>query len=170
MLVIAELRKADDWGLRAPTIEVPRSTARPSFGLLADAEIRLGLAVMKYGRYARGGRLDPGSVSTAASQPAGLRAEVVDRGDRGSRGARDAYLRKLHPQHAQFERLRQAMLTARGGKAQANPTQVRIPERQPDQARRARMRTSRWCVSGSASRRRPTAGSTYSTISGRWRP
>ena len=39
----------------------------------------------------------------------------------------DAYLRRLHPQHPQFEHLRQAMLAARGAKPQANPAHVRIP-------------------------------------------
>ena len=33
------------------------------------------------------------------------------------------YLRNLHPKHPQFERLRQAMLAARGVKPQVDPAQ-----------------------------------------------
>ena len=70
---IAELRKADDWGLRAADYDVPAVDSAASFEMLADVEIKIGLAVMKYGRHARGGRLDPGSVSKLFDQePADL--------------------------------------------------------------------------------------------------
>jgi L,D-transpeptidase YcbB len=124
---IAELRKADDWGLRAADYEVPVLDSVASFEMLADAEIRIGLAVMKYGRHARGGRLDPGSVSRLFDQdppvydPKSLMAALA------VADPVDAYLRRLHPQHAQFERLRQAMLAARGVKPEVNPAHVRVP-------------------------------------------
>ena len=124
---IAELSKADDWGLRAADYAVPAIDSVASFEMLADAEIKIGLAVLKYGRHARGGRLDPGSVSKLFDQdppvydPKTLIAAVA------VADPIDAYLRRLHPQHPQFERLRQAMLAARGPKAQANPAHVRIP-------------------------------------------
>ena len=60
---IAELSKADDWGLRAADYAVPAIDSAASFEMLADAEIKLGVAVLKYGRHARGGRLDPPSIS-----------------------------------------------------------------------------------------------------------
>ena len=114
---IAELRKADDWGLRAADYEVPTVDSAASFEMLADVEIKVGLAVLKYGRHARGGRLDPRSVSRLFDQdppiydPKSLitALAVAD--------PVDAYLRRLHPQHPQFERLRQAMLAARGVQA-----------------------------------------------------
>ena len=57
---IGELRKADDWGLKAAAFDVPSLPEGPATAeALADAEIKLGLAVLKYGRHARGGRLDP---------------------------------------------------------------------------------------------------------------
>ncbi|HEU4380838.1 MAG TPA: L,D-transpeptidase family protein [Hyphomicrobiaceae bacterium] len=124
---IAELRKADDWGLRAADYEVPVLDSAASFEMLADAEIRISLAVMKYGRHARGGRLDPGSVSRLFDQdppvydPRSLMAALA------VADPVDAYLRRLHPQHAQFERLRQAMLAARGVKPEVNPAHVRVP-------------------------------------------
>ena len=57
---MAEIRKADDWGLSASAFELPQlaqGTAAPD--ALAGAEIKLGLAALKYARHARGGRLDP---------------------------------------------------------------------------------------------------------------
>ena len=95
--------------------------------MLADAEIKIGLAVLRYGRHARGGRLDPRSISKLFDQdppvydPKTLIAAVA------VADPIDAYLRRLHPQHPQFERLRQAMLAARGNKTQVNPAHVRIP-------------------------------------------
>ena len=124
---IAELRKADDWGLRAADYEVPTVDSAASFEMLADVEIKISLAVMKYGRHARGGRLDPGSVSKLFDQdppiydPKSLIAALA------VADPVDAYLRRLHPQHPQFERLRQAMLAARGVKPEVNPAHVRIP-------------------------------------------
>ena len=67
--VINEIRNADDWGLDASAFQVPANpggAAKPE--ALADAELKLSLAVLKYARYARGGRLDPPSLS-----------EVIDR-------------------------------------------------------------------------------------------
>ena len=60
---IAEIRKADDWGLKASAFDLPPLPHGPaSPEALAEAEIKLGLAVLKYGRHARGGRVDPLSV------------------------------------------------------------------------------------------------------------
>ena len=67
--VIKEIRSADDWGLDASAFQLPANpsaSAKPE--ALADAEIKLSLAVLKYARHARGGRLDPPSLS-----------EVIDR-------------------------------------------------------------------------------------------
>ena len=61
---MAEIRKADDWGLSASAFELPQlaqGTAAPD--ALAGAEIKLGLAALKYARHARGGRLDPAQIS-----------------------------------------------------------------------------------------------------------
>src|SRR5215470_12021152 len=44
------------------------SCARPTTSALADAEMKLGLAVLKYGRQARGGRLDPSAISRMFDQ------------------------------------------------------------------------------------------------------
>src|SRR5262245_8945784 len=59
---MAEIRKADDWGLKASAFELPLLPEAPTPEMLAEAEIKLGLAALKYGRHARGGRVDPPSI------------------------------------------------------------------------------------------------------------
>ena len=63
--VITEIRKADDWGLRARDFALPQLPAgaiTPEGA--AAAEMQLTLAVLKYARHARGGRFsDSSSVS-----------------------------------------------------------------------------------------------------------
>ena len=53
---MAEIRKADDWGLKASAFELPQlAPERPAPDALADAEIKLGLAALKYARHAAAG-------------------------------------------------------------------------------------------------------------------
>ena len=64
---IAEIRRADDWGLDAAAFQLPvlpaASGAELSRAARADAEIALSLAILKYARHARGGRAEPTSLS-----------------------------------------------------------------------------------------------------------
>ncbi|MBO0741426.1 MAG: L,D-transpeptidase family protein [Hyphomicrobiaceae bacterium] len=129
--VLAELRRADDWGLKASAFDVPSlPDGQASDEVLADAEIKLGLAALKYGRYARGGRLDPPSISRMFDQkpviydPKSLLQALAVTDDIDTA---DAYLRNLHPKHPQFARLRQAMLAARGARADETPSIIKIP-------------------------------------------
>ena len=112
---IAEIRKADDWGLDAAQFEVPAlASSEATSEASADAEIKLGLAVLKYARHARGGRLDPQSLSKLFNhKPRLYEPRSVLQGI-SSADAADGYLRGLHPKHQQFERLRQAWIAARG--------------------------------------------------------
>jgi murein L,D-transpeptidase YcbB/YkuD len=114
---MGEIRKADDWGLKASAFDLPALSQGPATAeALAEAEIKLGLAVLKYGRHARGGRVEPLSVHRIFDQkptiydPKTLMLAVA------ASNAVDAYLRDLHPRHPQFERLRQALLAARAAK------------------------------------------------------
>src|SRR5262249_28724706 len=80
-----------------------------------EAELKLTQAVLKYARYARGGRMDPGQLSYNIDRdPPLLAPETVLEGIAAA-DSPDAYLRKLHPQHPQFEKLRQAYLVLRKG-------------------------------------------------------
>ena len=111
----AELAKADDWGLSASDFQVPRVGAGLTPEAAADAEIKMGVAVLKYARYARGGRVNPMAISQLIDQQPPLRDPKVVLADLGATDNPDAYLRSLHPTHQQFELLRQALLKARGG-------------------------------------------------------
>ena len=132
---IAEIRKAEDWGLALADFELPRAIAADaSPAALADAEILVGLAVLEYARHARGGRLDPSSLSAnfdvkpPVVDPK-LVLEAVSTTD-----AVGAYLVGLHPRHEQFQRLREALVKVRGGVSKPEPvaeTLVRLPASGP---------------------------------------
>jgi murein L,D-transpeptidase YcbB/YkuD len=109
---LAEIGRADDWGLEASAFELP--VLVKGAGLArdqqADAETALSLAVLQYARHARGGRTDPPRLSRNLDR----RPQLLDPHDvivaATSTDRPDAYLRSLHPQHPQFERLRQQYL------------------------------------------------------------
>jgi L,D-transpeptidase YcbB len=110
-----EIEKADDWGLEAASFELPLAAALPTTpeaqGL---AEIKLDLAILKYARFARGGRLTPSELSDKLDQAPPLRDPKTVMTEIEAADAPDAYLQSLHPKHEQFTRLRQALLAARG--------------------------------------------------------
>ena len=142
--VIAEVRKADEWGLRARDFALPQLPAGTiSAEAAAAAEIELTLAVLKYARYARGGRFsDPSSISKLLDYTPAVRPPKDVLTDIAASAAPDAYLRSLHPQHEQFEGLRRLLLKLRGrgdgesaygGKGQtARPQFVRSGTPAPD--------------------------------------
>ena len=115
---IEEIRRADDWGLRAADFVVPElSGAQTDLAALADAEITLGLAVLKYARHARGGRVDPSQLSRNLDQKPNLLDPKSVLADIAKSDAPAGYVRGLHPRHPQFEKLRQALLAMRGVKS-----------------------------------------------------
>jgi L,D-transpeptidase YcbB len=120
---MAEIRRAEDWGLSAAAYELPQlasNEARPA--ALAAAEIKLGLATLAYARHAGGGRLDPAQVSRSFDQKPSLPdPKEVLRAVAGTETP-GTYLVGLHPKHPQFERLRQALLKAPAGGARPAPT------------------------------------------------
>lgn len=127
---MAEIARADDWGLSASAYPLPQlapgETALPA---LADAEIRLGLAVLRYARHARGGRFDPAQISRNFDQKPTLRDPKTVLEAVANSEAPGTYLRDLHPRHAQFERLRQALLKSRGAPQEpAAAPVVRLPD------------------------------------------
>lgn len=118
--IIAELGKANDWGLEAAAFPIPalvpgQGSAGPTSDALAEAELTLSLSVLKYARHARGGRIpDPATqLSSYLDRKPQLLApeEVMDRIAATDKPAE--YLRGLHPKHPQFEKLRQALLKLR---------------------------------------------------------
>ena len=67
--------------------------------------------MLKYARYARGGRFsDPSSISKLLDYTPTVRPPKDVLTDIAASAAPDAYLRSLHPQHEQFEGLRRLLL------------------------------------------------------------
>jgi len=109
-----EIEKAGDWGLDPASFELPSADALPATPeAQALAEIKLDLAILKYARFARGGRLTPSEVSSLFDQKPPLRQPEEVLAEIELAEAPAAYLRSLHPKHEQFVRLRQALLAAR---------------------------------------------------------
>ena len=120
---LAEIRRAEDWGLSVTAFELPQlasSEARPS--ALAAAEIKLSLAALEYARHARGGRLDPSQVSRSFDQKPTLLDPKEVMAALAATDAPGTYLQGLHPKHPQFERLRQALVRAPAGGSRPDPS------------------------------------------------
>jgi L,D-transpeptidase YcbB len=108
---MAELRNANDWGLDAKSFELPEALDnQPTPEALADSEIKLSIAVLKYARYARGGRIDPPMLSPDFDRKPRIYAPKTVLQGVANAEAAGAYLHGLHPKHQQFERLRKALL------------------------------------------------------------
>ncbi len=124
--LMSEIAKADDWGLKASAFTLPSLPAGPLGATArADAEIKLGLAILKYGRHARGGRVDPLSLSKMYDR----KPQVYEPGSliKAATASRepDRYLRGLHPRHAGFRNLQKALVATRAataGPASSPPT------------------------------------------------
>jgi L,D-transpeptidase YcbB len=113
---IFEIEKADEWGLDAKTFALPSAAELPgSAEAQALAEIKLDFAILKYARFARGGRLVPSKVSELFDQTPPLRDPKLVLTEIEAAEAPAAYLQSLHPKHEQFQRLRQALMSARSG-------------------------------------------------------
>lgn len=128
---IAEIRKADDWGLQATSYTLPEAGTDTSPQGLAKVETALTFAVLQYAREARGGRIDPVALSPALDQKPTLKEPKVVLEEIAKASAADAYLRDLHPKHEQFVRLREALLKLRAPATAEEPQDealsVKIP-------------------------------------------
>jgi murein L,D-transpeptidase YcbB/YkuD len=111
---IAEVRKAEEWGLSLSAFAIPQASAETSPQALADNEAAVSFMVLQYVRQARGGRTDPRAISPALDlspplkDPKTVLQEIAKAGDAA------AYLRDQHPKHEQFVRLRDALARMRG--------------------------------------------------------
>ena len=117
--VIAEIKKADDYGLRASDYDLPNAdefnanNAKAS-DWLADAEIKISFAVLDYARDARGGRIDPQRLSDNLDPTLALPdpSDVIQSIARGTDPA--TYLRSFQSDQPQFEMLRRKLAELRG--------------------------------------------------------
>jgi L,D-transpeptidase YcbB len=130
--VLEEFARADDYGLRAIDYELPNPDGfdlddRKAIDWLAEAEVKISFAVLRYAHDARGGRIKPSrltkNLSSALSLPEPL--EVLDT----IAVERDPalYLRGFQPSHPQFELLRQKLLEIKGKANPSNPSII-IPD------------------------------------------
>jgi murein L,D-transpeptidase YcbB/YkuD len=119
--VVEEIAKADDYGLRSSDYDLPKpdgfdANTAAATGWLADAEIKITLAVLRYARDARGGRLNPTRLSanlnpTMVLPEPRLVLESIATHDPA------VYLRMLHPTHPQFKALQKKLIELRRAKA-----------------------------------------------------
>ena len=120
--LMAEFAKADDWGLPAAELvpaKVPVDAKSLSEAEIADAEVRMSLAVLKYARYARGGRIPEPTKQLATYidrvpqliEPK-LALEAIAAAEKP-----EAVLAGMNPRHSAFEALRKAYNEARKAKA-----------------------------------------------------
>jgi murein L,D-transpeptidase YcbB/YkuD len=129
---MAEIARADDWGLKASDFALPRADGGTSPSALADAEVRISLAVLSYARFACGGRVDLTTFSRNVDQQLSLRDPRVVLEDIAASDVPDQYLQGMHPKHPQFQMLRRALLRLRSASgapsAGATPEPVLLPE------------------------------------------
>lgn len=123
--VLFEIGEADGWGLDAKDFALPDAGALPADETAqALAEIELDLALLKYARFARGGRHVPSEVSDLFDQTPTLREPGTVLAGIAATSAPDIYLQSLHPDHEQFARLRKALAEARAAE-EPNETDIR---------------------------------------------
>lgn len=121
----AELAESMNFGLsgkdayRLPPMPVSFATPQAQ----AEYEIAVGLATLTYARHARGGRIDPNTLSRMIDrklrpfEPRSVLEALAASGDVA------ATLRRLHPQHEGFQRLQMALVAARAENALAETIQ-----------------------------------------------
>jgi murein L,D-transpeptidase YcbB/YkuD len=123
--VMGELGKAEDWGLAATALKIPAAPgSTASAEELAAVEIALSLAVLRYARYAKGGRTVPTELSKNIDQQLALADPKAVLADIATQQAADEYLRSLHPKHEQFKNLQQALVKARADAANAKQADI----------------------------------------------
>jgi murein L,D-transpeptidase YcbB/YkuD len=131
--VMAEVEKADDYGLRSSEYKLPDPAGfnpqdANATEWLADAEVKISFAALDYAYDARGGRIVPQRLSRnldptlALPKPSEVIESIAIRSDPA------AYLRSFQPDQPQFEALRQKLIELRGGKIDEPKPAVTIPD------------------------------------------
>jgi len=131
--LIAEIQKAGDWGLPPEAFDLPPVADLPAtVEAQATDEVKLSLAILKYARFARGGRVSPARISVLFDQKPNLKDPKTVLTEIFSAASPGEYLISLHPKQAQFEILRKALIKAvanakaRGRKPASDPAIQRL--------------------------------------------
>nr|MCU0955374.1 L,D-transpeptidase family protein [Hyphomicrobium sp.] len=132
-----ELAHADLYGLDPARLRIPElPQAFASAASRAATEVDLSISAVRYAWHARGGRVTASQLSGwLDAAPKTIYAGDVFRAMAANGGDPVAALRSFHPQHPQFERLRQAYLAARGD-VEATPLPLLSPGSRIDQGMR----------------------------------
>jgi murein L,D-transpeptidase YcbB/YkuD len=124
LLALVELKRAGEYGLDPADFAVSEPGVAPTPEILATAESGLSLALLAYARHARGGKI--AKPSEQLSSYYDRRPQWKDRGELLADLAKaedpGRVLVALHPQHPQFELLRQAWLETLRAKAAKRAT------------------------------------------------
>ncbi|MEL6372555.1 MAG: L,D-transpeptidase family protein [Pseudomonadota bacterium] len=130
--LVAEIKNAERWGLNPRSFRLPKiaaaadATSRLDVAKLAHAEVLLSKAVLKYARYARGGRVEPLRLTKFLDRKPQL-ADPEDVITLVSTAANPtATLLRYHPQHRQFKRLRARYVALLDGRAKAKK-RIKLP-------------------------------------------
>ena len=128
--VIAELKRADDWGMQASDYTVNDPGARPSRTQLIETELAVTKAAVHYAHDAHVGRFDPSRISelidlmSTPPDPAAVLSGLLQAQDPA------AFLVSFQPKHRGFLLLRDKYLALRGGQS-GSTTQVQVPDAGP---------------------------------------
>jgi murein L,D-transpeptidase YcbB/YkuD len=126
--IIAEIQKAGEWGLDPNALDLPPASDLPAtIEARAVDELKLDLAVLKYARFARGGRLSPARISNLFDQKPDLPDPKTVLTEIAASPTPDSYLTSLQPQQDQFKKLRQVLIKA----IAASKTKGRKPDNDP---------------------------------------
>ncbi len=114
-VLIAEIGKANHWGLDAKAFALPDATAALSDAdAQGGADAQLTLAALTYARHAKGGRARPSSISQMIDLAPPLRDPNTVLKDLESTSDLAGYLTGLHPKHEQFQRLKAELVKRLG--------------------------------------------------------
>jgi L,D-transpeptidase YcbB len=135
--VIAVLKNADNFGLRSADYAVPDlsgfdpksldSDSDAAIAKLADTEIKISFAVMRYANDARGGRIDPVHLDPNLDPTLMLPKPIEVIESIAFRSDPAAYLQSFEPTQPQFEALRRMLIKLRKGEDTEHAPAVMIP-------------------------------------------
>jgi murein L,D-transpeptidase YcbB/YkuD len=99
-----------------PASDLPATTEAQAID-----EIKLALAILKYARFAKGGRVSPGRISVLFDQKPNLLDPKLVLSEIAASASPGAYLTSLHPKQEQFENLRQTLIKANAARKARKP-------------------------------------------------
>lgn len=129
--LVDTVRRAADWGLDVNDYPTPSGTSGLSPEEAGKVEAQLTLTALTYARHARGGRIEPSSVSRLFDLTPPLKDPTEIVAALASVGSVRAYLEGLHPKHEQFVRLQKALVRITGAAEPVSEVEPALAVRLP---------------------------------------